>query len=64
MERETAELSSISTQLDALAQRVTTAAERFDGGDREDVANDLFEVERALRMALRRLARAGRSLRT
>ena len=53
----TAELSSLATALDELAGRVTAIAERLSGGDRDDVAVELFEVERALGGARRRLGR-------
>jgi len=53
----TAELSSLATALDELAGRVTTIAETLSGGERDDVAVELFEVERALGGARRRLGR-------
>ncbi|MCP4957642.1 MAG: hypothetical protein GY925_00070 [Actinomycetia bacterium] len=58
-----AELGSISTLLDELRQRVTTAADAMVDTDKEDVASELFEVDRALRMAIRRLEKASRSMR-
>ncbi len=58
-----AELGSISTLLDELRQRVTTAADAMVDTDKEDVASELFEVYRALRMAIRRLEKASRSMR-
>ncbi|MDY7102599.1 MAG: hypothetical protein S0880_15575 [Actinomycetota bacterium] len=57
-----AHLSSTSTALDDLTKRVTDAAESLAGGDDDDVATDLFEVERALRSATRRLERVVRNL--
>ncbi len=54
-----AELSSINSTLVELTARVSTLAEDSrDGGD-PDLAAALFTVERDLRAALRRLARAG-----
>ena len=50
------ELSSLTTSLDELTRRVTTLAEQTDAAE-EDVAAELFGVERALRGALRRLQR-------
>jgi hypothetical protein len=50
-----AELSSIAHALDDLTRRVTALADRHQGGPREDVAVDLYEVERALRSANRRV---------
>ena len=53
-----AELSSLTSTLTELTQRVTALAERSrDGGD-ADLAAALFNVERDLRAALRRLSRA------
>jgi hypothetical protein len=52
-----AELSSITSTLAELTQRVTALAEHArDGGD-ADLAAELFTVERDLRGALRRLGR-------
>jgi hypothetical protein len=53
-----AELSSLTTVLDELVGRVTAIAEPLSGTDDEALASDLFEVERSLREAVRRLARA------
>jgi len=52
-----AELSSVSTSLEELVGRITRIAESLSGDDRDVVGPDLFEVERALRGARRRLAR-------
>jgi len=49
------ELSSVSSALDDLTKRIGTAAESFSGTTREDLATTLFEVERALQAARRRL---------
>lgn len=57
MEREQAELSSISSALGELTERVTTLANGFAGDRHEDEAHDLYEVERALRTANRKLAK-------
>lgn len=59
-----AELSSIASSLGELVRRVSALAEdagRADPGDPAsgaDLANDLFDVERSLKGALRRLERA------
>lgn len=64
-----AELSSIASSLGELAQRVSALAEqanRADPGDPAsgaDLATDLFDVERSLKGALRRLERAAASRR-
>ena len=49
-----AELSSLATALDDLARRVTTLAEGL-ANEQEDLATELFEVERSLNGARRRL---------
>lgn len=55
------ELSSLSSSLEDLAKRVTALAEgaQHDGDD--ELASDLFSVERTLTTALRRLRRAAES---
>lgn len=49
------QLSSVSTQLVDLTGRVAQMAESLSGSDRDDVATVLFEVERSLSTAGRRL---------
>jgi hypothetical protein len=49
------QLSSVSTALVDLTDRVAKLAESLSGSDREDVASVLFEVERSLSTAGRRL---------
>ena len=61
MDQTVAELSSVGSQLEDLTRRVLDAAKAFENGAREDVAHELYEVERALRTATRRLNRATRS---
>lgn len=58
------ELSTVSAQLEELAQRVTAAAERYRETPDSRIAADLFAAERALHGALRSLHRAAESLRT
>ncbi len=53
-----AELSSVATAVDELAKRVATIGEALSGDERDALSADLFEVERALGNAARRLARA------
>jgi hypothetical protein len=55
MELDQAQLSSLSTSLTDLVQRVTTLADRYQGSPREDVVADLYDVERHLQAASRRL---------
>ena len=49
------QLSSVSTALVDLTDRVAKLAESMSGSDRDDVATVLFEVERSLSTAGRRL---------
>ena len=53
-----AELSSIGSVLDEMQTRVVEVADRWRAVERDDVAGDLYEVERSLRTAQRRLRRA------
>ena len=57
-----AELSSLSSVIRDLVERVSGVARRYEGTDREDVSFELYEVERGLRGATRRLDRLTRSL--
>lgn len=52
-----AELSSLATALEELLRRITAMAERVTGADRDAVVSELFEVERTLGAAHRRLTR-------
>lgn len=52
-----AELSSLSSTLQELHERVTAMAESAQSYGNEDMARELFAVERALGGALRRLRR-------
>jgi hypothetical protein len=58
-----AELSSAATDLEALVRRVSGVAEALADSGYEVAANDLFEVERSLGAASRRLAQTVRELR-
>src|SRR3546814_17627050 len=51
-----AQLSALSTALDDLTTHITGLADGYQGSPREDVAADLFAVERNLRAARRRLS--------
>ncbi len=53
----TAELSSVATRLHELVSRVGEIAEALAGDEKDEVGPELFEVERALRSAERRLNR-------
>ena len=52
-----AELSSLSSTLKELYDRVSTMAESAQANGSEDMARELFAVERSLAGALRRLGR-------
>ena len=58
-----AELSSIDTAVGELSNRISRAADELMGTPREDVGVELYEVERSLRMARRRLEQATDALR-
>lgn len=58
-----AELSSIETAVGDLGNRVSQAADELMGTPHENVGMELYEVERSLRMARRRLAQATDALR-
>ena len=58
-----AELSSIATALDDLADRVTAIAERSGGTELDWLTKDLYEAERALGEAGMRLGAALERLR-
>jgi len=55
MPLDVAQLSSLSTAVDELTHRITTLADGYQDSPREDVAADLYEVERHLHAASRRL---------
>jgi len=52
-----AELSSIHTALEGLTQRISGFADTLAGTEREDLAAALYEVERSLANAQRRLGK-------
>ncbi|MBA2607484.1 MAG: hypothetical protein H0U92_00925 [Actinobacteria bacterium] len=52
-----AELSSLSSTLDDLRRRIEVRAEAHQAAGDEEMAVDLYEVERSLATALRRLSR-------
>jgi hypothetical protein len=55
MELDVAHLSSMATALEELTARITKLADGFQGSPREDVAADLYDVERHLQAADRRM---------
>ena len=56
------ELSSLTTALDELTRRVAALAERHAGGPLDALAQGLYEVERSMGEAGRRLARLTKGL--
>jgi Mg2+ and Co2+ transporter CorA len=52
---DSAQLSSLTTALEDISKRITELADQYQGSPREDVAADLYEVERHLAAATRRL---------
>jgi hypothetical protein len=63
METDRAELSALATSVAEVTRRVTAAADRLRGTPRDDIANGLYEVERSLLTAGRKLDRVIRELR-
>ena len=55
MELDAAQLSSLSSSLEQITERVVAIADQFSGAPREDLAADLYDVERHLNAANRRL---------
>jgi hypothetical protein len=62
MDSDAAQLASVVTALEELTARVVEAADRLRAAHRDDQAADLYEVERALQNASRRLDAAVRRL--
>ncbi len=59
-----AEISSAGFQIDELISRIVAVAKEMEASDFESCAHELYEVERALISANRRLRRAAADLRT
>ena len=57
-----AELSSLETAIRELTERITAAADELMGTPGEDVAIALYDVERSLRTAQRRISKAASTL--
>ena len=56
------ELSSLETAIRELSDRITAAADELLGTKEEAVALDLYEVERNLKTAQRRISKAASGL--
>lgn len=52
-----AELSSVTTALEELTRRVSSMADGYGAARREDLAGELYAVERQLQNATRRLSK-------
>jgi len=63
MSIDSADLASVLDQLGLLTDRISSTADRQEAEGNDVVANDLYDVERALRTASRRLETALRRLR-
>jgi hypothetical protein len=63
MESDRAELSALATSLDELTKRLTGVADRYQDKPRQDIADSLYEVERSLLAASRKLAQVLRGMR-
>jgi len=61
MDDERAPLSAVATALDELTRRVTELADDYQRSSNEQLAIELYEIERALQQASRRLERLTRS---
>jgi len=57
MDDDRAQLSSVATALDELTDRVTRLADDFRAAADDQTATELFEIERVLQQAARRLDR-------
>ena len=64
MESDRAELSALATTLEDVTTRITAVADRYQGSpNRGDIADGLYEVERSLLTAARKLDRVLRAMR-
>jgi hypothetical protein len=57
MDDNRAQLASLATALDELTQRITRLADDYTGAPEENTASELYEIERILAQAARRLDR-------
>lgn len=63
METDRATLSALATSLEDLTTRLTAVADSYQGSSRPDLADGLYDVERALLTAGRKLEQVLRSMR-
>ena len=57
MDHNRAELAPLATALDELTHRITVLADRYSGSTDDQLSTELFEIERSLQQASRRLER-------
>ena len=57
MDDQRADLAPVATALDELTQRITRLADSYGGTNDDQVATELYEIERSLQQAARRLDR-------
>jgi hypothetical protein len=57
MDHDRAQLAPVATALDELTHRITELAEQYGGSNDDQVSTELFEIERSLQQAARRLDR-------
>lgn len=57
MDHDRAQLAPLATALDELTQRITVLAESYGGAKDDQLSTELYEIERSLQQAARRLDR-------
>jgi hypothetical protein len=57
MDHDRAQLAPLATALEELTQRITVLAESYGGTTDDQVSTELYEIERSLQQAARRLER-------
>jgi hypothetical protein len=57
MDHDRAQLAPLATALEELIQRITVLAESYGGANDDQVSTELYEIERSLQQAARRLDR-------
>ena len=57
MDHERAQLAPLATALDELTHRITVLAESYSSAKDDQVSTELYEIERSLQQAARRLER-------
>jgi hypothetical protein len=57
MDTQRAQLAPLATALEELTRRITVLAESYGGSNDDQVSTELYEIERSLQQAARRLDR-------